>query len=229
MGGPGGVGVGTGPLCGCHRTGGCLRPAGPPSASGGCVRPYHDPVLVSTKVAHLGARGAVRVSVPQGAHTHTLADTHAPLAPTTALPPVHAPPPLPHRQTHRSPVPHGSPPPPNTGALPPQAALSRPLVSQPQVEGDHRVSAGPSAGDGVPDAAACAALRVWRGGEHRLRADASSQNRSRGVHEFCTQSDPPQPAIWVKSPPPSCRRVPGGDLTLIAGWGGSLCVKKFMR
>ena len=42
---------------------------------------------------------------------------------------------------------------------------------------------------------------------------------------FFTQSDPPLPAIRVKSPPPSCRWVPGGDLTLIAGWRGSLCVQ----
>ena len=63
---------------------------------------------------------------------------------------------------------------------------------------------------------------------------------------FFTQSDPPQPAMRMArieacclrierntsiaffttiSPPPSCRWVPGGDLTLIAGWGGSLCVQ----
>ena len=42
---------------------------------------------------------------------------------------------------------------------------------------------------------------------------------------FFTQSDPPQPAMRVKSPPGTQRQLGGGDLTLIAGWGGSLCVQ----
>ena len=42
---------------------------------------------------------------------------------------------------------------------------------------------------------------------------------------FFTQSDPPQPPIRDKSPPGAQRQLGGGDLTLIAGWRGSLCVQ----